>query len=89
MYDFETGVKNELLSGAATSILYAVLPVYSGKRVVPYEFDMYAIGWNGSGEVVYDEADSVKNVVYLHGNWVNLGMQSQPGSGGMQPVPTS
>lgn len=90
MYDFETAVQKELTTGSATSMLYGVLPVYSGGRVIPTEFDMYAVGWDASGSMVYNESAVVQNVVYLHGVWVNIGEQPEGTvNGGFQEASTS
>jgi RHS repeat-associated protein len=89
MYSFEDATKRELTSGAADSILYSVTPEYDGSRVIPFAFEMSAVGWDATGDVVYDDAIPVWNVAWLGGQWVDLGRQSSAVGGNMVPAPTS
>jgi len=84
MLDFENQVKNAV-EKSKQIVDYTVTPVYDGKRTVPYEYKMDAVGVTPGGQPGIDLHREVPNKIYSvkYKDWYNLGRVDYYG-----PVPT-
>ncbi|MFJ9909188.1 RHS repeat-associated core domain-containing protein [Streptomyces sp. NPDC101152] len=85
MVQFEDRVAGEVAEG--DTVLYRVVPVYAGNRVVPEAFVMTATTWNADGNSLGTERRYVRNLMNTRSGWKNLGTVVDSRTG--EDVPTS
>ncbi|MEU1161119.1 DNA/RNA non-specific endonuclease [Streptomyces sp. NPDC005921] len=85
MVQFEDRVAGEVAEG--DTVLYRVVPVYAGDRVVPKAFVMTATSWDADGNPLGTQRRDVPNLMNTRSGWKNLGTVVHSRTGEDVPTP--